>query len=126
MKTTFASLIVAISATVAANATCSYGGSGLVWNFRVYTGHSCTGAHHLEYFGSRDICECFNINSPLNDNVNSFVYTSGKTISLYKDAGCKSFFGWCRLIRWGEYSVRVLTSFGAESWSGNKAECKRQ
>jgi hypothetical protein len=91
MKTTFASIFVALSATVAVNAACSYGGSGSVWNFRVWTGNSCTGDHHLEYFGSHDICQCFNINSPLNDKVKSFVFTSGKTISLYKDAGCQSF-----------------------------------
>jgi hypothetical protein len=90
MKTTFATILVALSASMAANAACSFGGSGSIWNFRVYTSTGCAGLHHYEYFGSHsDICQCFNINSPLNDAVKSFVYTSGKkTLSIYKDAGC--------------------------------------
>jgi hypothetical protein len=90
MKTTFATILVTLSAGMAANAACSHGGSGSVWNFRVYTSTGCSGLHHYEYFGSHsDICQCFNINSPLNDAVKSFVYTSGKkTLSIYKDAGC--------------------------------------
>jgi hypothetical protein len=90
MKTTFASIIVSISAAMTANAACSFGGSGSVWNFRVYTSTECTGLHHLEYFGSHeDICDCFNIGAPLSNEVKSFVFTSStKTIHMFKGSAC--------------------------------------
>jgi hypothetical protein len=88
--TTLSSVIVALVAANGANAACSYAPniSALGWDFKIYTGTGCSGQtyqYHATVVGS-----CYNIASPLNDNVNSFVFTSPtRQVKIYQDAGCR-------------------------------------
>jgi hypothetical protein len=89
--TTTSALFVALIAASGANAACSYVSQTFPsWNFKVYTGTGCTGKSY-EYYGRALGCKCLNINSPLNDNVNSFVLSTpiSRSIKIFQDAGCK-------------------------------------
>jgi hypothetical protein len=88
MRASIISASVLALFTTGVNAACSYKGLGLTeWELKVYTGASCTG-QTLRYGSTQFTCDCFNIPSPLNDKVNSFVYSGKQYINFYKDANC--------------------------------------
>jgi hypothetical protein len=88
--TALSSVIVALVAVNGANAACSYAPfpGALAWNLKIYTGTGCTGQTY-QYHQTFATATCYNIAAPLNDNVNSFVFTSPiAKITLYQNAGC--------------------------------------
>jgi hypothetical protein len=88
MRASIISASVLALFTTGVNAACSYKSLGLTeWELKVYTGASCTG-QTLRYGSTQFTCDCFNIPSPLNDKVNSFVYSGKQYINFYKDANC--------------------------------------
>jgi hypothetical protein len=88
--TKLSAVLLALAAASGVNATCSYVSfDRYKWNFRVFTGTQCTGKSY-EYYGTTPVigCNCYNIASPLNDNVNSFSFSSNAIIRMYPNAGC--------------------------------------
>jgi hypothetical protein len=74
------------------SATCKYSTSGHWWDVVFWTGTECTGSHHEEFYGAAPSvnCDCYNLDSTMNDKVKSFVFTANDaSIIIYQDANCK-------------------------------------
>ncbi|KIJ64461.1 hypothetical protein HYDPIDRAFT_111788 [Hydnomerulius pinastri MD-312] len=85
--------IVGALAFAAAASACDYSQRGDGFEMYVYAETSCGTADGYEQFwgsGDNPLCDCYNFNSQMNDNVKSFTFTasSSHSINIYKDANC--------------------------------------
>ncbi|KIJ66061.1 hypothetical protein HYDPIDRAFT_27261 [Hydnomerulius pinastri MD-312] len=88
------SVITSTLALFAASALgCSYSNRGDGFEMYVYADTDCGTSNGYEQFwgsGDNPLCDCYDLNSTLNDKVKSFTFTasSSHSIGIFENAGC--------------------------------------